>query len=115
MPGALGAALTTHTIARRAGNNDRALDSAPKDPKRYIWEDLLPRKVKARVEDTMSARDQRELDKLKNVTIDQAVNKFVGRVKAGENISTQWPEMSNFLRAHPEATHEIASRLRHGG
>lgn len=114
MPGVLASETQTRTKAETIASLDQTLTDAPITGDRYIWENLLPKKVKAREIDAMSSRDHKELDKLKKVPLPEAMGKFLKRVENKENISQQWPELSRYMRARPEMTHEIAKELRSG-
>ena len=114
MPGAMASVAETRTTARAIGDRSAALEGQPTNGDAYVWENLLPRKVRTRETPVVSQREQKELAQLKTVPLDDAMKKFTGRVERKENIATQWPELSKWLRANPDMTAAVVKQLRSG-
>jgi hypothetical protein len=107
-------ATDSHTVssARRIPPEAGALDGAPTDQGRYVWENLLPRSIIARAVPEVTARDLRQRDAVRGLSLDQALGSFVAGVRSGKNFSETWPELKVYLEARPEMAGETMRRLR---
>jgi hypothetical protein len=60
----------------------------------------------------VTARELRQRDAVRGLTLDQALASFVGGVQSGKNFSETWPELKVYLEARPEMAGETMRRLR---
>ena len=81
-------ATDSHTImsVKRIAPEARAFDAASLDQKRYVWENLLPRTFVLHATPEVSARELRQRDAMRALTLDQALAAFLQRVKSGKEL-----------------------------
>jgi hypothetical protein len=109
-----GGTLLARIQARSAPTPDHAFDGAPTAASRYVWEDLLHKRVRARVAAKPKEQDQKELAAVKKLTLDQAMTRYELVVKSGVNISETWPVLQKYLTARPEASTELGKQIKDG-
>ena len=102
----------SRTSATRVQMPEQALADAPTALGRYVWEDLLSRSMATLGQATSGGKRAAERMALRKLPFQQAVDQFLARVKAGENISKLWPELARYIEARPEMASRLAGMLR---
>jgi hypothetical protein len=100
------------TVATQVPMPARAFEGATLDPTRYVWEDMLSKSLLGMGRATSGAQDAAERAMLRKMPFKEAVDRFLARVKAGENISKLWPELAKYLEEHPDMAQKLAEMLR---
>ncbi len=92
-----------------------ALDEAPTNPGRYIWENMFTRAV-ARVARTVqrSREHQAVVERMKAIELPKALDMMYEKINADQNIAHVWPVLGAYLEAHPDDAQEVVDKLRKG-
>ncbi len=109
-----GTSRTRLTVTAQAPA-DEALAEAPRDPGRYVWEDLLPRRLAAQASQgyTFTTEDRRRHTEQEQVTYPQAMNALAATILTTPNLDSQWREMAAWLEANPKEIPTAAGTFLH--
>lgn len=109
-----GTSRTRLTVATRAPT-DEVLTDAPRDLSRYVWEDLLPRRLAAQASRgyTFSTEDRRRQAEQADVTYAEAMNSAAATILTNPNLDSQWRGIATWLEAHPEQIPTAAGTFLH--
>lgn len=79
----------------------------------FIWEDLLPYRPVGRKHATrpFTKYDIERRDKVRNLSLDTALEQFNQRAVSGAGIQETWPELSAWFEVHPEGIETAVARL----
>lgn len=77
----------------------------------YVWEDLLPADVSIRTPRPITQQDRERQAAVAHLTVDEAMDRYLGRVESGVGIEQTWPELTDYLEARPEQTAPVVHRI----
>ncbi len=121
---ALSSTETLHTTAVRAHSlltltrlePARGFDAAARELARYAWENLLPQAPRPDlVGRPFTTYDAARQQKVKDLTVTEAVDQFAERVTQRKGVQDTWPELSAYFEVHPEAVRPAVKRYREHG
>lgn len=121
---ALSTTETLHTAAARAHSlltltrlePARGFGAADRDVAHYAWENLLPRAPRVDlVSRPFTTYDAARQQKVKALTVTEAVDQFAARVTQRKGVQDTWPELSAYFEVHPEAVRPAVKRYREHG
>ena len=105
---------TTTKVAARPPTTG-ALDEAPTDPGRYIWENMFTRPVARVARPVQRSREhQAAVEKMKQVALPKALDMMYEAINKELNIAHIWPVMGAYLEAHPDEADDVVEKLRKG-
>ncbi|MCA9577150.1 MAG: HEAT repeat domain-containing protein [Sandaracinaceae bacterium] len=81
-----------------------ALAGVPTDTSHYVWENLLPLRLEAREPRRVTQDDLERRQAVSHLSLDESVDRFLGRVARNEGLAGTWPELTDYLEARPEQT-----------
>jgi hypothetical protein len=89
-------AVDTETVtkANRTAFPNGALEGASPDVAKYVWEDLLPKRVTLRTKREVTRAEMNQREKVREVSLDQSVDGFVKRVASGVGFAESWPPLT---------------------
>ena len=77
----------------------------------YVWADLLPQELPLREGPVVTDADLRARDALRDVKLDDVMDRLVERVQGDSGLHTTWPELRTYLEAKPEKAAEVVGML----
>jgi hypothetical protein len=104
-------AATTRTQVARAATPPQAFAGTPREPSRYIWEDLLPRPITGAGSGPAQALDEAERSRLMKTTLERALADFNALTEGGASLKDTWPRMARLLEVRPELAKPLARKL----
>lgn len=121
---ALSSTETLHTTAARAHSlltltrlePVQGFADTDRERARYAWENLLPRATRVDlVSRPFTTYDAARQQKVKDLTVTEAVDQFAARVTQRQGVQDTWPELSAYFEVHPEAVRPAVKRYRDHG
>lgn len=89
--------------------------AAERDEANYVWGDLLPRQPKLElVARPFNRFDRERQDRVREQTVDQALDAFVERVKSGVGVQSRWPDLAAYFEVHPESLKPAYAKYEQG-
>ena len=110
----LGAAVENTLTARTQPATPHALDQAPTDLARYVWEDLLPRHVQKRLSKAETPAEKAAVAEAAKLSLPQALHLFENGVRAKSSMLDVARPLASYLEAHPESAKVVAQEIKTG-
>ena len=91
-----------------------ALADVPRDEPRYVWEDLLHRRVKppTALREPQTDAEKKQVAELAQLAPSTALAQYRDGLAAGEDFSGSWRKLSRYLEVRPDAAGEVANEVR---
>jgi hypothetical protein len=100
--------------AERVEATPEVLTGAPTAPSAYVWEDLLPHDLSAPAPDPLVAARARNVEAMRGVPFEVALEDHVARNAEVAPIQRAWPPLRDWLEANPGQTSELIARIKAG-
>lgn len=105
---------TTTEVTSRPPSAE-ALDDAPTDEQRYVWENTFAKKLGRLAQRPQNGPAHVALvEQMRKVTLPVALDQMYDAINQDANIGRVWPLLEAFLEAHPEQAQVVVDQLRAG-